>query len=87
MPLTLNPRLWASPELTHHSGLCYTPDWSGAAMGAGVHDGHNPEAGQPGEETAGSFGTDLDVGQDLCPKMCTQPWKSKCEKQLKCPTR
>lgn len=47
-----------------------------ATMEAGVQDAHNHAAKQPGEESAGLFGTDLDMGQDSWPRMCTHPWKS-----------
>ena len=49
---------------------------SGAAAEAGVQDAHSCAAGQPGEESVGLFGTDLNVSQDSWPRMCTQPWES-----------
>lgn len=38
-------------------------------MEAGVQDAHNHAARRPGEEYAGSFGTNLDVRQDSWPRM------------------
>lgn len=65
MPLMLNLRPWRRSELTHRAGLRCT--WLVS---------RTPITKQPAEESAGSFRTELDVGQDSRPRMCTQPWKS-----------
>lgn len=59
VPLTLNPRPWATSEPTHCSGLSLAQ--SGAAAEAGIQEAPSHAAMQPGEESVGFFGTDLDV--------------------------